>query len=76
MSWTAIVNFEMEYKIEFTCGKGGQRVYKTNWTPVLNEKLNYKKNNQEEALSYNKHSVGVFKKDGTLVGLIPIELSQ
>ena len=34
-----------------------------------------KKNNREEALSHNKHSVGVFKNDGTLIGHIPIELS-
>ena len=27
-----------------------------------------KKNNREEALSYDEHSVGVFKKEETLVG--------
>ena len=82
ISRTAIVNLEMVYKIEFTCVIRGYDVYKTNWTPVLNEKLNCKKktnnnnNNREEALSYDKHSVGVFKKDGTLVGYIPVELSR
>ena len=76
MSRRAIVNFAMVYKIEFTCEIRGHDVYKTNWTTVLNEKLNRKKNNHEEALSYDEHSVGVFKKDGTLVGHIPIELSR
>ena len=66
MSQTAIVNFKMVYKIEFTCGIRGHHVYKTNWTPVLNEKLNCKKNNHEEVLSYDKPPARVFKKDGTL----------
>ena len=30
----------------------------------------------EEALSHDKHTVGVFKKDGTLVGHVPIEMSR
>ena len=51
----------------------GHHVYKTNWTPILNEKLNCKKDNRKEAVSYSKHSV---KKDRTLVGHISIELSQ
>ena len=50
MSRTSIVNFEMVYKIEFMCGIRGYHVYKTNWTPVLNEMLNCKKDNREEAL--------------------------
>ena len=72
MSRTEIINYEMLYKIEFTCGVRGHNVYKTTWTPVLNEKLDCKKGKREE----DKHSVGVFKKDGTLVGHIPIELSR
>ena len=76
MSRTAIVNFEMVYKIEFTCGIRRHHVYKTNWTPVLHEKLSYKNDNHEKALSNDKHSVGVFKKDGTLAGHIPFALFQ
>ena len=75
MSQTAIVNFKKVCKNEFTCGIRGHHVYKRNWTLVLNEKLNCKKDNREEALSYDKHSVGVFQKDGTLAVYIPIELS-
>ena len=58
----------MVHKTEFTCDIRGDHVYKTKWTPVFNEKLNCKKNNREEALSYDEHSVGVFKKEETLVG--------
>ena len=75
-SRTATVNFKMVYKIEFTCGIRGHHVYKTNGTPVLNEKLSSKKDNREKSLSYDEHSVEVFKKDGILVGHIPIALSR
>ena len=50
----------MVYKIEFTCGIRGHHVYKTNWILVLIEKLDCKKDNREEALSYDEHPVGVF----------------
>ena len=76
MSRIAIVNFEIVYKTEFTCGMRGHHVYKANWTHVLNVKLNCEKDNHEEAVSYDRHSVGVFKNGGTLVDHIPIDLSQ
>ena len=76
MPRTAIVNFEMFYKVEFTCAIRGHHVYKRSWAPVLNEKLDCKKDNLEEALSHGKHSVGVFKRDETLVGHVPIEISR
>ena len=65
----------MGYKIEFSCGIRRYHVYKTKWISVLNENRNFKKDNCEEALIYDKHSVGVMKKIGTLVGHIPIEPS-
>ena len=66
----------MMYKSYFTCGIRGHHAYKTNWTPVLNKMLDCKKDNQEEALCYNKHSIGICRKNGTLVGHIPVELSR
>ena len=66
----------MVYKIEFTCSIKGHHVYKTNGTPALNEKLNCKNGNCEEALSYGKHPIGVFRLIATLVGHMPIELSR
>ena len=76
MSRTTIINLDMLYKIDFTCAIRGHHVYKTTWTPVLNEKLDCKKDTREETLSHDKHSIGVYRKDGTLVGHMPIELSR
>ena len=42
--------------------------------PLINQKI--KKDGQEEALRYDENSVGVFKKDETLVGHIPTALSN
>ena len=67
MSQTTIFNFDMIYKIYFSCGIRRHHVYKTNWTPVLNEKLDCKIDNREEALGHDKHSIGVYRKDGTLL---------
>ena len=79
MSQTVIVNFEMVNRIQFTFRIFEFRVhhvYKTNWFSVINEKLDCKKHDREEALSYYKYAAAVFKKDGTLVGHTPIELSN
>ena len=76
MSRATIVNFDMMYKIDFTCGMRGHHVYKTSWAPVLNEKLDCKKDYREDALDHDKHSIGVYRKDGTFVDHVPIELSR
>ena len=70
MSRTVIDHFEMIYKIEFRRDIRKHHVYKITWFSVVSEKLNCKKDDRKEALSYDKHTVGVFKKDGTLVGHI------
>ena len=46
------------------------------WFSVDNESLDWKKENREEALNYDKHAVGVSRKNATLVGHLPIELSN
>ena len=76
MSQTVIVNFEMVNRIEFTFTITVHHLYKTNWFSVINEKLDCKEDGREEALSCDKCAARVFKKDGTLVGHIPIELSN
>ena len=43
MSRTVIVNFKIVYKIESLCAIRGKRIYKTTWTPAINEKLDWKK---------------------------------
>ena len=66
----------MVHKTEFTCAIRGHHVYKITWFSVIKEKLDCKKNNREEALSFGKHAVEVFLKNGTLVSHIPVELSN
>ena len=46
----------MVHKIEFMSGIRGHHVYKTNWTLLLNKKLNCKKDNRKEDLSQDEHS--------------------
>ena len=65
----------MMHKTEFRCAKRGHHVYKITWFSVINDKLDCKKKNQEEALSYDKHVVEVFLKNGN-VSYIPSELSN
>ena len=48
MSRTEIINYEILYKIEFTWGVRGHHVYKTTWTPALNEKLDSKKTTEKK----------------------------
>ena len=67
MSRIDVTIFEMVYKIEFTLGTRRYHVHETNLALVLNEKLNCKRDNREEALSYDEHCVGVFKKGGALM---------
>ena len=43
---------------------------------MLNEKLDCKIDNREEPLGHDKHSIGVYRKDGTFVDHVPIELSR
>ena len=76
MSQIVIVNFEMVNRIEFTFTIKTQHVYKITWFSVINEKLDCKEDDREEALSCDKYEARVFKKDGTLVGHVPIELSN
>ena len=61
---------------EFTFTIKVHHIYKTTWFSVINEKLDCKEDEREEALSCDKCATGVFKKDGTLVGHIAIELSN
>ena len=49
---------------------------KITWFSVDNEKLDWKNYDREEVLSYDKHAMGVFRKNATLAGYIPIELSN
>ena len=66
----------MEYKVEFNAAIRGHHIYKANWKPKPNEMLSIKKDNCQEALSYDIHALGLYKADGTLAEHLPIELSR
>ena len=71
--------YEMLYKIEFTGPVRGHHIYKDCWTPVIGEKLICKSDPREEAKTYDKHALGVYKfvdGESILVGHVPIELSR
>ena len=51
MSRIDVTIFGMVYKIEFTPGTRRYHVHETNLALVLNEKLNCKRDNREEALT-------------------------
>ena len=64
----------MVYKTELSCAIRGHHVYKITWFLVINEKFDCKKDDREEALSYDKHAVGLFffKKNFALaVAVVP-----
>ena len=66
----------MVNRTEFTLTIRVHHIYKTTWFSVINEKVDCKEDDQEEALSCDKYATGVFKKDGALVGHITMELSN
>ena len=68
--------FTMEYKVEFNAAFREHHIYKANWKTRPNEMLSIKKDNRQEALSYDIHALGVHKAEGTLAGHLPIELPR
>ena len=71
----------MFYQIEFKTAIRGHHVYKQTWTPSLDEILQCKKDNRQEALHHDEDAVGVYKFESDdaetmLVGHVPIELSM
>ena len=79
MAGTQPVNFSMYYKIEFCTNIRGHHVYQTGWTPEIGERLICLKDNHNEAMEYDKHAIGVYKRvdkpdeKPNLVGHVPIE---
>ena len=55
-------------------------IYNNIWTPFQNEQLFTKPDDREEALEYDKYSIGIFRLKNTeeneLVGHVPVELSS
>ena len=76
MSQTVIVNFEMVNRTEFSFTLKVHHDCKTTWFSVINEKLDCKEDDREDALTCDNNTAGIFKKDDTLVGHITIEPSN
>ena len=55
------LKYEMLYKIEFTGPIRGHHIYKDTWSPVVGEQLHCKPDRREEALTYDKHALGLYK---------------
>ena len=75
--------FSMAYEIKFKAAIRRHHVYKTTWTPVLEEVLICKKDNCEEAKEFDVNAVGVYKvkispegENLDLAGHVPVELSR
>ena len=81
MARTQPVNFSMYYKIEFCTNIRGHHVYQTCRTPEIGKRLICLKDNRSEAMKYDKHAIGVYKRvdkpdeKPKLVGHVPIECS-
>ena len=82
MAGTQPVNFSMYYKIEFCTNIRGHHVYQTGWTPEIEERLIFLKDNRSEAMEYDKYAIDVYKRvdkpdeKPKLVGHVPIECSS
>lgn len=82
-----VKKFDLCYEIPFSTVIRGHHVYKTIWKAVFGQELIAKPDERNEALDYDKFSIGVFKSkeeenkmstsdDLELVGHVPIEISS
>ena len=71
-----IFTWQTVYEIEFASVIRGPHVYKTEWSPKLEERLVCRKDKRKEAKEYDEYTVGAFIQESSkLVGHVPIELS-
>ena len=69
------VEFVMNSILQFKSVIRGHHVYSDIWTPVKDETVLCMEDEREEAKSFDKYAVGIFK-DNVLVGHVPIEISR
>ena len=67
--------FTVCYKTEVTSIIHGHHVYKEEWDAAIGKMLEAASNDREKAKEFDKHAVGLYKKE-ILVGHIPIEMSS
>ena len=73
--------FNIMHRIKFKSLIRGHHVYKNKWTPYVREELRVQHDEREEALEYDKRSMGIYKNIDTedskeLIGHAPIEISS
>ena len=77
----------MYFKVDLDTIIRGHHVYKSVWTPVVDEILECEKDTRTEAKEHDENAIGVYKPPGpkgtkqpnlkkTLAGHVPIELSH
>ena len=80
LEWNLLVNFRFFIESSIEESYAGVKFYKSKWTHIKNETLFAKPYCRDEALEYDKFSIGIFKgrKMGEfeLIGHAPLELSS
>ena len=73
------VEFEMYSKVDFETVIRGHHVYKSVWSPVMDQVLECKRDTRAEAQEHDSNAIGVYlisNQKETLTGHVPIELSR
>ena len=77
-----VLEWRLQYDIDFESVVRGRHIYKTVWKPEIGERLVCEKDDRKEAALYDDNATGVYKQlevdqkpEFTLVGHLPMELS-
>ena len=73
------VEFKMYFKVDFETVIRGHHVYKSVWSPVIDQVLECKPDTRAEAKDHDANAIGVYlmaNQKETLAGHIPIEISR
>ena len=80
MARVNVLKFEQTHVLEFETVARGHHIYKSVWTPVVEEKLHCHHDTRDEAKSHDDYAIGIYKpvdtamkEKETLVGHLPIE---
>lgn len=82
MARTLSVEYKMYFKVNFETVVRGHHVYKSVWTPVMDQELECAHHTRDEAKEHDVNAIGVYlvnkqlEDKKTLVGHVPIELSR
>ena len=81
MARAVSVEFNMYFKVDFETVIRGHHVYKSTWTPMMDQELECEQDTRDEAKEHDANAVGVYfvkkhSEEKKLVGHVPIELSR